>query len=110
MSARRLTLRLPMDMSFHRVAVATVLLMGCQHRVSAWESLASQSGCTPRLLSRTSVYDSSSVLSLAGSYRLVQIDTARGWVELFLSRSSAIVWPRLRLTASDSAHAHGTVN
>ena len=84
-------------------ALIVIGLTGCHHQPASWASVSTETGCTPQLLARTAAYDSTRVLALAGSYRLVQIDTARGWTDLFPSRSE---WPRLALRAADSAQAH----
>lgn len=95
-------------MRLSRHAVASVLIctvLACHRQGFGWPDLASKTGCTPELLARTPSYDSSRVLSLVGSYRLIEIDTARGWIELESSFPHPGEWPRLRLWVVDSVHA-----
>lgn len=78
----------------------------CQHHVSTWRDVARASGCTPELLAHSTPYDSARVRELAGSYRLVQVDTARGWVETEMQHSSPAKGRPLRLWVADSVVAH----
>ena len=92
-----------------RLDVVMSLLLttsACQHRVSTWRDVAQASGCTPALLASATPYDSSRVRELTGSYRLVQVDTARGWVETEVQHSSPAAGRPLRLWVADSVVAH----
>lgn len=87
-------------------AVLIVALVGCQHRVSTWRDVARATGCTPELLARSAPYDSTHVRDLAGTYRLVQVDTAHGWVATEVKNGAPVEGRPMRLWVPDSIVAH----
>jgi hypothetical protein len=89
--------------------VALAWTAGCRPPASSWQAFAEQKGCTESLLATTARYDSSQVLELAGTYRLVQIDTARGWIDL-RSEDGAPRDDVMLLWVPDSATRYSRVN
>jgi len=85
-------------------AIFLSLTIACHRPLPSWRDVATGSGCTPELLARTAAYDSTRVLDLIGSYRLVQVDTTRGWIELERHNGSPGTAIPLRLWATDSTH------
>lgn len=83
-----------------------IALAGCQHRISTWRDVARATGCTPELLARSAPYDSTRVRELAGTYRLVQVDTAHGWVASEVRYESPVAGRAMRLWVADSTVAH----
>jgi hypothetical protein len=96
-----------------RVAIGSSLLaalVGCHHRLASWQEVAAESGCTAELLASTAAYDSTRVLALAGAYRLIQVDTTPGWVELEVAHSFPAQGRLLRLWVADSVNARWRKN
>lgn len=90
--------------------LVSAALAGCRPTATTWQSEAERVGCTAAMLAATAPYDSSQVLQLAGTYRLVQIDTARGWFELFGKYGAASTFPTTRLWIPDSATRYSRIN
>jgi hypothetical protein len=94
-----------------RTVLTSALLLaiaGCHRPIPTWRHLAAQSGCTPELLDRASEYDSTRVMTLVGAYRLVQVDTTPGWIEL--RNGAPAPEDALRLWAADSVNARWARN
>jgi hypothetical protein len=90
--------------------LASAAIDGCRPSATTWQAQAERAGCTAALLASTARYDSSQVLQLAGTYRLVQIDTARGWFELEQEYGDASLRSTMRLWVADSATRYSRVN
>lgn len=63
-------------------AIVSVLSASCHSSPELWREVASETDCTPSRLAAAGRYDSSNASALAGTYRLIQIDTARGWIAI----------------------------
>src|SRR4051812_21549109 len=83
-----------------------IAIAACHHRADSWVALSRSKGCTPELLASTPSFDSARAVTLAGSYRLVQIDTARGWTELSRKWGYFGHEDTLTLAVADSAHRY----
>src|SRR4051812_44922557 len=90
--------------------LASLVLEGCRPSATTWQAQAEREGCTAALLASTAPYDSSQVLQLAGTYRLVQVDTARGWFELSRKYGTTSTHPTMRLWVPDSATRYSRIN
>ncbi|HEV7990792.1 MAG TPA: hypothetical protein VGP25_03160 [Gemmatimonadaceae bacterium] len=87
-----------------------LLLAGACHRITSWPELAERKGCTPQLLASAAPYEPSRMPELAGSYRLVLIDTSHGWLEIERNDGELANEHRLTLWATDSLHRYSRYN
>jgi len=91
--------------------VALGAVCGCHAPIRGWTDLARTSGCTPELIASAPRHQATDVLSLAGQYTLVQIDTTRGWFEFERENDVAFKrYPTLTLWPTDSLHRFSRVN
>ena len=84
--------------------LALCAIIGCRAPIHGWPDLARTSGCTPELLASAPRYRATDVLKLAGQYRLVQVDTTRGWFEFEREQGIVGQYQTLTLWPTDSLH------
>jgi hypothetical protein len=97
-------------MSHRALVILFSAILGCHAPIRAWPDLARTTGCTPALLASASDYAPSRLGELTGQYTLVQIDTARGWIELKRRQGTLNRHPVLTLWSTDSLHRFSREN